>query len=90
MEQRYLALEQAEQAIQRRMAEVDELEERLRQELEAQERRLASERRDLQGIWDSLSPQRPGRDQDEGGRAALSADKRFPNRTAEPSRSLRG
>lgn len=48
MEQRYQALEQAEEVARRRMAELDELENRLNQEFEKQERQLALERRQLE------------------------------------------
>jgi chromosome segregation ATPase len=56
--ERYLALERAEQAVQRRVAELDETEERLRKDLETQERQLANERRDLQGVWTTLTLQK--------------------------------
>jgi hypothetical protein len=48
MEQRYLALEKSEEAARRRLAELDDLEERLRQEVEEQERQLAQERQDME------------------------------------------
>jgi hypothetical protein len=50
MEQRYQALDQAEEAARRRMAELDELENRLMQEFEKQERQLALERRQIETL----------------------------------------
>lgn len=50
MEQRYQALERAEEAARRRMAELDELENRLTQEFERQERQLALERRQVETL----------------------------------------
>jgi hypothetical protein len=50
MERRYQALEQAEEAARRRMAELDELENRLTQEFERQERQLALERRQVEAL----------------------------------------
>ena len=50
MEQRYQALEQAEETARRRMAELDELENRLTQEFEKQERQLALERRQIEAV----------------------------------------
>jgi DNA repair exonuclease SbcCD ATPase subunit len=64
IEERYVALERAEQAVQRRMAELDEMEDRLQQEVETQEKQLHRERQDLQVIWTTLSLQRLGPDDD--------------------------
>ncbi len=50
MEQRYQALERAEEVARRRMAELDELENRLTQEFEKQERQLALERRQIEAL----------------------------------------
>jgi chromosome segregation ATPase len=47
MEQRYLALENAEEASQRRLEELNELEDLLRHEFEQQESRLVQERREI-------------------------------------------
>ncbi len=60
MEQRYLALEQAEEAARRRMAELDELENRLMQEFEKQERELALERRQVATLHARLHLDRKG------------------------------
>ena len=54
MEQRYADLEKAEEAARGRTLELDELEERLRQEIEAQERRQAVERQELRALRDEL------------------------------------
>jgi hypothetical protein len=50
MEQRLRALDQAEQAAQRRVAEMDELEAQLRDEFEEQERRLAEKRSEVAAL----------------------------------------
>jgi len=48
MEERYTALEKTEEAAKRRLAELDDLEERLQQEVQEQEQQLAQERRDME------------------------------------------
>ncbi len=50
MERRYVALQQAEEAVKRWQAEVEEWEDRLGRELEEQEKQLAAERRDLEVV----------------------------------------
>ena len=47
MEQRYLVLDRTETTTQRRIAELDEREERLRKEFEENERQLSKERQEL-------------------------------------------
>ena len=54
MEQRRRALDKAEQAAQRRVAELDELEIRLRDEFEQQERQLAERRKDVAALYARL------------------------------------
>ena len=54
MERRLRALDLAEQAAQRRVAELDELEVQLREEFEDQERRLAAQRRDVTAMYARL------------------------------------
>jgi hypothetical protein len=49
-ERRALALDREEQAVQRRLAELDEVEAQLRQDFEGQERQLAGARRDLAAL----------------------------------------
>jgi hypothetical protein len=56
MEQRCRTLEKAEEAAKRRLAELDDLEERLREEFETQERQLAQERRELETLRNQLRP----------------------------------
>jgi chromosome segregation ATPase len=51
LEQRLADVDRAEQAVQRRVGELDELEARLQQELEAQEKHLARERRELADLY---------------------------------------
>jgi predicted nucleic acid-binding Zn-ribbon protein len=50
MEQRYQALEKAEVAARRRLAELDDLEDRLQEEVEDQQRRLILERKEIDAI----------------------------------------
>jgi chromosome segregation ATPase len=50
IEQRLRALEHAELGVQRRVAELDDLESRLREEIEEQERRLAAQRREVAAL----------------------------------------
>jgi len=54
MERRLRSLDLAEQAAQRRVAELDELEVRLREEFEEQEQRLAAQRRDVTALYARL------------------------------------
>jgi hypothetical protein len=57
MEQRRRALDKAEQAAQRRVAELDELADRLREEFEEQERQLAVKRKDVNALYARLRQQ---------------------------------
>jgi hypothetical protein len=59
MEQRRRALDKAEQAAQRRVAELDELEVRLREEFEQEEQKLAERRKDVAALYARLR-QDPG------------------------------
>jgi hypothetical protein len=54
LEERLQAADRAETAAQQRIAEVEELEARLRHEIEDQERLLAAERRELEHLYDNL------------------------------------
>jgi chromosome segregation ATPase len=54
MDKRLRDLDRAEQAVQRRVAELDELEARLREEFEGQERQLAEQRRDITALYARL------------------------------------
>ena len=60
MERRLRALDLAEQAAQRRVADLDDLEVRLREEFEEQERRLADQRRDVAAMYARLRQGAPG------------------------------
>jgi hypothetical protein len=51
MEQRYQALEQAEAAAKRRLAELDDLEDHLRQEFDNQQQQLLRERQELDALY---------------------------------------
>jgi hypothetical protein len=64
MEERYRRLEEMEAAARRRLAEVDDLEERLRQEFETQQTQLARDRRDLEMLYEKLRRQQPSRTAD--------------------------
>jgi chromosome segregation ATPase len=59
LEQRLGALEQAEKAAQRRLAELDDLEARLRQEIEEREHELVGERQALDELAELLRQQPP-------------------------------
>jgi hypothetical protein len=48
LEQRYTALEQAEESLRRRIAEIDQLEVQIRHELEQRERQLALDEQELE------------------------------------------
>jgi hypothetical protein len=54
MEQRYQAMEKAEAAAKRRLAELDDLEDHLREEFESQQRQLVFERQELAGLYAEL------------------------------------
>ncbi len=54
MERRLRELDRAEQTAHRRPAALDELEARLREEFEEQERRLAAERREVAALYRRL------------------------------------
>jgi hypothetical protein len=54
MEERLNDLEKVEQAAQRRIAELDELEVRLREEFEEQERQLAEQRGEVAALYTRL------------------------------------
>ena len=54
MEQRLRALDLAEQSAARRMAELDEMEIRLRDEVEEQERELAHQRQEILALQERL------------------------------------
>jgi chromosome segregation ATPase len=54
MEQRYQALEQAEVAARRRLAELDDLEDRLQEEVDEQQRQLVLERREIDALCAEL------------------------------------
>jgi hypothetical protein len=54
MEQRYQALEQAEEAASRRLAELEDLEDRLREDFESQQQQLVRERQDLEALYKEL------------------------------------
>ena len=58
MEQRYQALEKAEEASKRRLAELDELEDHLRREFEQSERQLIAERREIELLRSRLQTPR--------------------------------
>jgi hypothetical protein len=68
MERRLRALDLAEQVAQRRVADLDDLEVRLREEFEEQERRLADQRRDVAALYARLRQPAPGAATKEPGR----------------------
>lgn len=54
MEQRYQALEQSEEAATKRLAELDDLENRLREEFEGEQRQLGLERQEIEALYAEL------------------------------------